>query len=81
MAVSIPCVTGPYASVNCTLTMLKSSIRKTQTLRDGVYGREDAEDERFSDYFGSMQSIVTSSGQNDSGLFETNLRDERVPSL
>ena len=78
VAVSIPCVTGPYASVNCTLTLLKSSIRKTQILRDGVYyAREDAEDGRFSDYFGSLQSIVTSSAQNDSGLFETNLRDER----
>ena len=42
-----------------------------------VYAREDAEDDRFSDYFGSLQSIVTSSAQNDSGLFETNLRDER----
>ncbi len=29
------------------------------------------------DYFGSLQSIVTSSAQNDSGLFEANLRDER----
>ncbi len=77
VAVSIPCVTGPYASVNCTLTLLKSSIRKTQVLRDGIYAREDAEDARFSDNFGSLQSIVTSSAQNDSGLFETNLRDER----
>ena len=77
VAVSIPCVTGPYASVNCTLTLLKSSIRKTQVLRDGIYAREDAEDDRFNDYFGSLQSIVTSSAQNDSGLFETNLRDER----
>lgn len=77
VAVSIPCVTGPYASVNCTLTLLKSSIRKTQVLRDGVYVREDTEDDRFNDYFGSLQSIVTSSAQNDSGLFETNLRDER----
>lgn len=77
VAVSIPCVTGPYASVNCTLTLLKSSIRKTQILRDGVYARENAEDDRFNDYYGSLQSIVTSSAQNDSGLFETNLRDER----
>ena len=46
-------------------------------MRDGDYAREDAEDDRFSDYFGSLQSIVTSSAQNDSGLFETNLRDER----
>ncbi len=36
-----------------------------------------AEHDRFSDYFGSLRSIVTSSAQNDSGLFETNLRDER----
>lgn len=77
VAVSIPCVTGPYASVNCTLTLLKSSIRKTQILRNGSYVREDTEDDRFNDYFGSVQSIVTSSAQNDSGLFETNLRDER----
>jgi len=77
VAVSIPCVTGPYASVNCKLTLLKSSIRKTPILRDGAYAREGAEDDRFSDYFGTLQSIVTSSGQNDSGLFETNLRDER----
>jgi len=77
VSLSIPCVTGPYASVNCTLTLLKSSIRKTQVLRDGIYAREDAEDDRFNDYYGSLQSIVTSSAQNDSGLFETNLHDER----
>lgn len=77
VAVSIPCITGPYAGVNCTLTLLKSSIRKTQVLRDGMYARQGAEDDRFSDYFGSMQSIVTSSAQNDSGLFEANLHDER----
>lgn len=77
VAVSIPCVAGPYASVNCKLTLLKSSIRKTPILRDGAYAREGSEDDRFSDYFGSLQSIVTSSAQNDSGLFETNLRDER----
>jgi hypothetical protein len=77
VAVSIPCVTGPYAGVNCKLTLLKSSIRKTPLLRDGAYAREGSEDDRFSDYFGSLESIVASSAQNDSGLFETNLRDER----
>ena len=76
VAVSIPCVTGPYTSINCTLTLLKSTVRKNPLLRDG-YAREGAEDDRFSDHFGSMQAIVTSTGQNDSGLFETNLRDER----
>ena len=76
VAVSIPCVSGPYASVNCTLTLLKSSIRKTAVVGE-QYGRIDANDDRFSDHHGSLQSIVTSSAQNDSGLFETNLRDER----
>jgi hypothetical protein len=77
VAVSIPCVTGPYASVNCTLTLLKSSIRITPVI-DGNYARnKHEEDSHFSDYFGSLQSIVTSSAQNDSGMFDANLRDER----
>jgi hypothetical protein len=76
VAVSIPCVTGPFGSVNCKLTLLKSSIRTSPVL-DEQYERVDAEDNRFSDYLGSLQSIVTSSAQNDSGMFETNLRDER----
>jgi len=77
VAVSIPCVVGSYTSINCTLTLLKSGIRKNSLLTDGEYARDGAEDNRFSDHFGSLQSIVTSSGQNDSGLFETNLHDER----
>ncbi|AKU92350.1 insecticidal toxin protein [Vulgatibacter incomptus] len=77
VGVSIPCVSGPYASVNCTLSLLKSRIRKTPILKDGAYARDGAEDDRFEDYLGSVQSIVTSSAQNDGGLFETNLRDER----
>jgi hypothetical protein len=77
VSISIPCVTGPYASINCTLTLLKSSIRKTPTLGDLPYGRENADDERFTDYYGSLQAVVTSSAQNDGGLFDSNLRDER----
>ncbi len=76
VAVSIPCVTGPYTSVNCTLQLTKSAIRKEVGVGDG-YTRLGSEDSRFSDHFGSLQAIVTSSAQNDSGLFETNLRDER----
>ncbi|HRI90395.1 MAG TPA: insecticidal toxin protein [Accumulibacter sp.] len=76
VSLSIPCVSGPYASVACTLTLLRSSTRISSLLGDG-YERADNDDARFSDHFGSVQSIVTSSAQNDSGLFETNLRDER----
>jgi Tc toxin complex TcA C-terminal TcB-binding domain len=77
VAVSIPCVTGPYTGVNCTLTLLNSSIRTSSQLSDGGYPRSGPDDPRFSDYYGSIQAIVTSSGQADSGLFETNLHDER----
>lgn len=76
VSVSIPSVAGPYTTVNCTLTLLKSSVRKSPTAED-EYARQGSEDSRFVDYFGTIQSIVTSSGNNDSGLFETNLRDER----
>ena len=77
VSLSIPCVTGPYTSINCTLSLLKSTVRQSSLLKDGEYGRKGSEDDRFKDYFSAIQSIVTSSGQNDSGLFETNLRDER----
>ena len=76
VSITIPCVTGPYAGVNCTLTQLSSSTRHANTLLAGKYSRK-GDDTRFSDSFGTIQSIVTSSGQNDSGLFEANLRDER----
>lgn len=77
VGLSVPCVTGPYSSVNCTVTLLKSTIRSSAVLGDDGYARTGAEDGRFNDQFGSSQAIVTSSGQNDSGLFETNLHDER----
>ncbi|HBP89133.1 MAG TPA: toxin [Nitrospiraceae bacterium] len=77
VSLSIPSVTGPYTSVSCTLSLLKSSIRKSPILKDGDYPRQGSEDDRFVDYFGTIQSIVTSSANNDSGMFETNLRDER----
>jgi len=77
VAISVPCIAGPYTSVNCTLTLTKSTIRKKSTLSDGEYVRSGDNDDRFETYLGSMQSIVTSSAMNDSGMFETNVRDER----
>ncbi len=81
-SLTIPCVTGPYTSVNCTLTLLKNSVRKntapgTQYARNTDGNGLFIDDDRFMDSLGAIQSIVTSSGQNDSGLFEPNLRDER----
>ncbi|HEY9431907.1 MAG TPA: toxin [Blastocatellia bacterium] len=77
VALSIPSVVGPYTSVNCALSLLKSSLRKSPLPKDGEYARQGSEDDRFVDYSGAIQSIVTSGAINDGGLFETNLRDER----
>ncbi len=78
MAVSIPCVTGPYTSINCTLSLQRSSIRKTAVIAEPAsYARTDSEDIRFKDYFGTIQSIVTSNAQNDSGVFNLNFSDSR----
>jgi hypothetical protein len=76
VALTIPCVTGPYTSLNCTLTLLKSAVRHAPTLLNGAYSRT-ADDPRFTDSLGAVESIVTSNGQADAGLFDVNLRDER----
>jgi hypothetical protein len=77
VALSLPSVAGPYTSLNCTLSLLRSSVRKSPVPGDNGYARTGSEDDRFVDYLGSVESIVTSAGNNDAGMFETNLRDER----
>jgi hypothetical protein len=76
VGLTLPCVVGPNASVSCTATLQQSSIRVSADPGKD-YVRKGSNDPRFNDYYGSIQSIVTSSGQSDSGLFETNLNDER----
>jgi len=73
VAVTIPCVTGPYTGVNCTLSLQNSSIRASSKIKGSGY--TDAKN--FSTNYGAIQAVVTSSAQADSGLFETNLHDER----
>lgn len=77
VAVSIPSVVGPYTGVNCKLSLLRSTLRRSPLLKDDEYVRDEEGDDRFIDYFGAVQSVVTSGGSNDAGMFETNLRDER----
>ena len=74
VAMSIPSVVGPYASVNCTLSLQARSA----LLANGVYGHDPTQDDiRFVDYCGATDVVVTSGASNDSGMFETNLHDER----
>jgi hypothetical protein len=75
VSLTIPCVTGPYTSINCTLTLLKNRIRVDGNAQQD-YAEQD-QDPRFVTNFAAIQSIATSHGRSDTGLFELNFRDER----
>ena len=78
VGLTIPCVVGPYTSVNCTLTLLSNRARTTSTPAEPYHNEpNDLADPRFIFNFAAQQSIATSHGQSDSGVFELNFRDER----
>jgi len=75
VGLTIPCVAGPYTTVNATLTLLTN---KTRVKSAPPVAYPDAPgDSRFVTDFGARQSIATSHGQTDNGLFELNFRDDR----
>jgi hypothetical protein len=74
VSLTIPCVTGPYTSVNAKLTLVSSQIR----IDNNATGIQDyGQDFHFMSNAAATQSIATSSAQNDNGMFELNFRDER----
>ena len=81
VAVTVPCVTGPYTGVNATLT-LNSAMVRTQAAGQN-YKPQPADGELLAGVTASpggaagTETIVTSTGQQDAGLFEVNLHDER----
>ena len=89
VSLTVPCVTGPYTGVHCRLTLLSSMTRITPEVRAAraalLLRRRPraATTSRASTIRASStstlraKSIATSSGQNDSGLFELSFRDER----
>ena len=77
VALSLPAVTGPYTVVAATLSLQRSSIRRNPDLLEGRYTRKPGEDARFLDFPGALESVVTSTGVRDPGLFDPAARDER----
>jgi len=80
VSLTIPCVAGPYTSVNCTLTLVSSKVRSdpgTGTSGSSGYAEKKGGDPRFIYYSGSTAAIATSHAQDDSGVFSVNFRDER----
>ncbi|MFP8778128.1 neuraminidase-like domain-containing protein [Hydrogenophaga sp. RWCD_12] len=64
VALSVPCVTGPYAGISCKLSLLSSSIKRA--------GKTEPEK-----VLAPAEAVFTSSGSNDSGQWEPSLRDDR----
>ncbi|MFM0258419.1 Tc toxin subunit A-related protein [Paraburkholderia sediminicola] len=88
VTLTIPCVTGPYNGVHCRATLLGSRTRidpridrpATRCCSECCAGDDyDAcpHDLRVVSSYEAREAIATSSGQNDSGMFELNFRDER----
>ncbi|HZI55896.1 MAG TPA: insecticidal toxin complex protein, partial [Verrucomicrobiae bacterium] len=87
VSMTIPCVTGPYTGVHCRLTLLSSSTRIDPALsvpphrcchgRRGECYEACPQDPRVVRRYAAREAIATSSGQNDSGMFELSFRDER----
>ncbi|MFK4042927.1 neuraminidase-like domain-containing protein [Nonomuraea wenchangensis] len=76
LALTLPCVAGPYTPVHARMTLLWSTIRHRA---DGGsrYEREGDEDTRFSDDLALSESVVTSGTVDATGVWEPSLRDER----
>jgi len=81
-------VVGPYTGVNARLTLLSSTTRVRPHLVDpphaccanGTPGNGYAvlrDDARVVNQYAATEAIVTSSGQNDAGLFELSFGDQR----
>jgi hypothetical protein len=88
VTLTIPCVTGPYNGVHCRATLLSSVTRidprmdlpATRCCCECGSGHDyDAcpHDPRMVRSYAAREAIATSGGQNDSGMFELNFRDER----
>ncbi|MCC6552303.1 MAG: hypothetical protein IT372_04675, partial [Polyangiaceae bacterium] len=73
VSLTLPCVVGPYDSVNCTLTLLSSKVRVSSTPTNYA----DQVEGDVVQGFTPAQAMATSHGQADSGMFEVNFRDER----
>jgi hypothetical protein len=80
VSITIPCVVGPYTTLNSTLRLLKNTVRINSSGSSYIHNNEEGipvDDGRFDENNIPFKSIATSSAQNDSGVFELNFRDDR----
>jgi hypothetical protein len=80
VAMTVPAVVGPYSGVHATLTLTRNAVRVAPGLNGQPYGdplTADPGDARFATGHVACDSIATSHGQNDNGMFELSFSDER----
>ena len=83
VALTIPCVSGPYTSVNATLSLGSAVVRTTAPSASytpwqwAVPATHNDPGIMASPPVAATPVIATSSAQSDAGLFEVNLRDDR----
>jgi hypothetical protein len=83
VAVTIPCVTGPYTGVNASLSLNQSVVRQTPPAAGfqpwiwATAGSNTDPAVAAPPQPAAEPIIATSSGQNDAGLFEMSLHEER----
>ena len=80
VSLSLPCIAGPYTTVNCTLRLLKNTIRINTSGSDYEHANDEGvwiDDDRFRESNVPVKAVATSTGQRDSGMFELSFRDER----
>ncbi|KAJ4154955.1 hypothetical protein LMH87_000225 [Akanthomyces muscarius] len=89
VSLTMPCLAGPYTGIHCKLQQLQSSIRQRpqmETCSDCCCaGKGKAEtpsgacihDPCVATRYAGTEAIATSTGQNDSGLFEVSFADTR----
>lgn len=73
VALSLPCIVGPYTGINCTLRLVKHSYRAKAAV--GHY-HPPAEGDIREDIV-PINCVAISHAQNDAGVFELNFYDER----
>lgn len=76
VSISIPCVAGPYVGLNGTLRLLENKFRNS-AISNNYSEKTDEADDRFQSFIIPINAIAASSGQNESGMFELNFKDER----
>ncbi|KAF5679378.1 toxin subunit [Fusarium heterosporum] len=77
VGMTIPCIVGPYTSVNATLTLLEHRYRVKSDAKSAQDYPQKAPDDRFQTDQVPIASIAVSHGQQDSGVFNLDFKDER----